>query len=82
MVLAASVRIPRAPTYSGAGSLLYTISDTGVSPSSLHLPMCFSYHAFPARRRSFYPIFAMVWAPPLSLATTYGIVLTFFSCRY
>ena len=24
----------------------------------------------------------MVWAPPLSLATTYGIVFTFFSCRY
>ena len=28
------------------------------------------------------PEYPPVWAPPLSLATTYGIVFTFFSCRY
>ena len=33
-------------------------------------------------RQPYNPIFAMVWAPPLSLAATHGIVLTFFSCRY
>ena len=33
-------------------------------------------------RRSYNPGLCPVWAPPLSLATTYGIVFTFFSCRY
>ena len=35
--------------------------------------------------RSYYPALALttaVWAPPLSLATTQGIDLSFFSCRY
>ena len=35
-----------------------------------------------AYRRSYNPASAAVWAPPRSLATTYGIVLTFLSWRY
>ena len=59
------------------------ISFTGLSPCLAYLPMYFSYG--PTSRFLDCPLtpeYPPVWAPPLSLATTYGIVFTFFSCRY
>ena len=55
MVLDNSVRISRAPTYSGSASSLSTISDTGVSPSSLRLPLRFSYHVKSTLSAALYP---------------------------
>ena len=55
MVLDNSVRIPRAPTYSGTVSHHFTISDTGMSPSSSLLPRSFSYHVMSASLTALYP---------------------------
>ena len=83
MVLDNSVRIPRAPTYSGAVSPLQYDFGYGnftlfVTPSQMFL-LSYLYRLL---WQSYNPIFSMVWAPPLSLATTHGIVFTFLSCRY
>ena len=45
-------------------------SYTGLSPSSADLP------------RSFHSLYISFWAPPLSLATTYGITIVLFSSGY
>ena len=61
----------------------YTISSTGVSPSSLQLSSYFNYcfHATHAVRTP--QIFLLaVWAAPISLATTFGITFVFFSFGY
>ena len=55
MVPAASVRIPRAPTYSGYISSLIRVSFTGLSPSPAGLPMPFSYARLCLSRYSFNP---------------------------
>ena len=55
MVPAASVRIPRAPTYSGPFSFPSDVSFTGLSPSLAGLPMPFSYIFRSIYRKSFYP---------------------------
>ena len=62
--------------------LIY-ISSTGFSPSLIYLSRYFDYAAF-AYFRGPYPITitAMVWANPISLATTFGITFVFFSSGY
>ena len=62
---------------------LSTISPTGLSPSLICLSKQFGY------RVKYYiavltpSVFLQtVWAPPISLATTFGIVFTFFSSGY
>ena len=45
-------------------------SCTGLSPSTVDLP------------RSFHSLYISFWAPPLSLATTYGITIVLFSSGY
>ena len=59
------------------------VSSTGLSPSLINLSRLFDY----ASRYYFcgpYPrtITALVWAPPISLATTLGITVVFFSSGY
>ena len=59
------------------------ISPTGLSPSSICLSRQFGYpsacHVAVLTPRVF---LLPVWAPPISLATTFGIVFTFFSSGY
>ena len=59
------------------------ISPTGLSPSAICLSRQFGYpsacHVAVLTPRVF---LLPVWAPPISLATTLGIVLTFFSSGY
>ena len=59
-------------------------SCTGLSPSAVGFsnavplptyPLCRSYNPAPAVART-------VWAPPLSLATTHGIIIIFYSSGY
>ena len=59
-----------------------TISPTGLSPSPAALPSAFGYDASIGFLRLLLPRPWTVWAPPLSLAATYGISVDFFSCRY
>ena len=79
MVPADSRRIPRAPRYSGyhyASDVFVYVSITLFGGTFQNLPL-YSFHA---TSWSYNPILAvtrMVWAPPLSLAATYGIVLYF-----
>ena len=63
-----------------------SVSPTGLSPSAAGVSTPFGY-ALPALPcRSYYPggrvATPPVWAPPLSLATTRGITVVFFSCGY
>ena len=59
------------------------ISSTGLSPSLIYLSRYFDYAAF-LYSRGPYPknIMSLVWASPISLATTLGITLVFFSSGY
>ena len=78
MVLVDSDRIPRVPPYSGAVSYFFTISTTGLSPCLALLPSNFIYNVFlyffdsPTT-----PILRSVWASPISLAATLGIISYF-----
>ena len=81
MVPADSRRIPRVLRYSGGGSLRFRVSPTGLSPAPAGVPTPFGY-ALPALLcRSYYPggrvATPRVWAPPLSLAATGGIICLF-----
>ena len=62
---------------------VFKISSTGISPSSFYLSR---YVRLFIRllSRGPYPeaIIASVWAPPISLATTFGITFVFFSSGY
>ena len=57
------------------------MSSTGLAPSSAALPIAFDYDPFVFGSPST-PLLRTVWAPPLSLAATQGIILIFFSCGY
>jgi hypothetical protein len=77
-----SVRIPRVPTYSGYCSLflnfaygIVTLFDLSFNTVRLSSPMLNAV----LTPQVFLPA---VWAPPISLATTFGIVFTFFSSGY
>ena len=81
MVPADSRRIPRVLRYSGGGSHRFRVSPTGLSPAVAGVPTPFGY-ALPALPcRSYYPggrvATPPVWAPPLSLAATGGIICLF-----
>ena len=71
MVPPCSTRISRVPAYS-SHSTRRAISDTGLSPTVAGLSRPFSYDT--SRYKC--------WALPRSLATTEGISVDFFSCRY
>ena len=61
------------------------VSPTRLSRPVVHLSKCFGYTYHSIRRRSYYPnhaVTSLVWALPLSLATTRGITVVFFSCGY
>ena len=60
-----------------------TVSSTGLSPSLINLSKLFDYR-LRYYSRSPHPnaITALVWAPPISLATTLGITFVFFSSGY
>ena len=59
------------------------VSSTGLSPSLINLSKLFDY-ASQYYSCGPYPeaIIASVWAPPISLATTLGITVVFFSSGY
>ena len=81
MVPARSVRISRVPAYSGSCCVLH-IPPTGLSPSPAGFPktvwLCFRSRpqSVPQHART------LVWAPPVSLAATSGIDVSFFSSGY
>ena len=83
MVLPASRRIPRVLRYSGTGSLLCHFVYGTVTLFGRAFQPC-SPMALVTSRRPSTPAFRrmLVWAPPLSLAATQEIVLTFFSSGY
>ena len=85
MVPAGSRRIPRVPRYSGSHR----------APGGSRVPGCHRlWPAFPGRSASLTKVppswsynpggasTPPVWAPPLSLAATRGIMVIFFSCGY
>ena len=59
------------------------VSSTGLSPSLIYLSKYFDY-ASQYYSRGPYPelIISSVWASPISLATTFGITVVFFSSGY
>ena len=64
-------------SYSSFPGFVYgTFTLFGLPSQAVRLPFLFSSFC-----RSFYPSF-LVWAPPLSLATTQGIDFSFFSSGY
>ena len=83
MVLPASHRIPRVLWYSGVGSASspfgygpLTLSGSAFHRSSPGIASLDRRSSTPENRSP------PVWAPPLSLAATRGIVFTFFSSGY
>ena len=64
--------------------LLLLLTCTGLSPSTVGLPMPFQFKSVKLCK-SYNPtatVMTMVWAVPRSLATTYGITLVFSSSGY
>ena len=61
----------------------FNVSSTGLSPSLINLSKLFDY-SFRYYSRSPYPksVTDLVWASPISLATTFGITFVFFSSGY
>ena len=85
MVPADSDRISPVPPYSGYHYADKSISLTGLSPPAVHLSRCVLLSIYRPLSWSYYPtrsVNLMVWAPPRSLATTYGITIVFFSSGY
>ena len=78
-LLPAGFHVPRRTQDPARCALL---SSTGLAPSSAGLSMPFDWLRTSAYRGPSTPILRSVWAPPLSLATTYGIILIFFSSGY
>ena len=81
MVLTYSVRIPRVPTYSGYSPAHNPIFAYGnftlfVIPFQISSANLFFRFMQVLTR---YIFLYIVWALPISLATTFGIVFTFFS---
>ena len=85
MVAADSDRIPRVPPYSGGTLEPTLVTRTGLSPTVVPLSS-----KIPVPHRSFIEcsynpgksVNSPVWALPISIATTLGIDISFFSCRY
>ena len=84
MVPAASDGVPPAPPYSGSRLTRSRFRLRDFHPLRRAFPGA-SATAPASLWRPYYPARAAtptVWAPPLSLATTRGITLVLFSCRY
>jgi hypothetical protein len=73
MVRGPSVRVSRAPTYSGSRLGRLRDARTGLSPPVAGLPRPFRFPLTMPLMAGPHPIKKMVWAPPLSLAATHGI---------
>ena len=83
MVLLDSDRITRVPPYSGTVLVVQvfayeTITLYGCSSQSIPLTIPIRYEQPHNPRQKFH----LVWAIPISLATTFGISIDFFSYRY
>lgn len=83
MVHPDSNRISRVPSYSGNPPGTTTYLTTGLLPSLVGFSKPFFLSCYTLLR----PLQPqspkeLVWANPRSLATTYGISVDFFSCRY
>ena len=64
---------------------VFRLSLTGLSPSMVSVFQPLILLDFQLVSRVLYPslcFHTLVWAPPRSLATTYGITVVFFSCGY
>ena len=84
MVPPVSRRVSRAPRYSGCRPARAGVPRTGLSPSTAARSFAFRYPSL-AFCRPYNPGCAWthpVWAPPRSLATTWGITIVFSSCGY
>jgi hypothetical protein len=84
MVLTDSHRISRVPRYSGYCYHLLQLTYTGLSPSMAVLSNTF-YFVEQQISQSYNPSTAetvLVWAIPISLATTMGITIVFSSSGY
>ncbi len=88
MVPVASRRVPRAPRYSGtrfeSGPLLPTCLSHSLEPLSRGLRLAAGLVTLLLRALQplLHPKVQQVWALPISLATTFGITVVFFSSRY
>ena len=61
----------------------FNVSSTGLSPSLINLSKLFDYASWCYSCGPYPdPIIESVWAPPISLATTLGITVVFFSSGY
>ena len=84
MVPPVSRRVSRAPRYSGCRPARVGVMRTGLSPSTAARSFAFRYPSL-AFCRPYNPGCAWthpVWAPPRSLATTWGITIVFSSYGY
>ena len=84
MVPADSHRISRVPRYSGYHQVLFELTYTGLSPSMETLSSVF-YFVEHSTAWSYNPNNAetlLVWAIPVSFATTQGITIVFSSSGY
>ena len=84
MVLADSDRISRVPPYLGYPPAQTPVSSTGLSPCAVGLSMPVRLQESGAFRGPATPaqFLEPVWPVPLSLATTEGITVVFFSSGY
>ena len=82
MVPPVSHGVSRVPRYSGY-DLLTPFSPTGFSPSMTGLPRPFVYRCLPMAPSATPSILLhSVWPLPISLATTFGISVDYFSSPY
>ena len=85
MVPPVSDRISPVPPYSGYRLGITNVSHTGLSPSMIQLSSCVPLHLWSPQRLSYNPSLAvtiLVWANSRSLATTWEIIIIFFSSAY
>ena len=84
MVPPDSDRVSRAPPYSGYHYLLHLLPVRDYHPLWWHFPVRFQFnlHRISWSYNPTIAVTTLVWAVPLSLATTYGITLVFFSSAY
>jgi hypothetical protein len=83
MVPPDSHRASPTPRYSGYSSES-SITSTGVSPTMpcLSMQLRVLYNSLYKSYNPSRAVTGLVWALPRSLATTYGIIIIFFSCCY
>ena len=81
MVPAPSIKVPRVSMYSGSCRSL-PISLTGLSPSLAGFPNSIQLSSRSLMQSEPQHARTLVWAPPISLAATFGIDVSFFSSGY